>query len=324
MQRVVCECGTLSIQKHWRNNWLWPKNRLHPDTLRHLKDMPHVFRESWRTAIDEYSRMELSYPEDLFPAISGIAKAVKEAAGWEYVAGLWKETLITDLMWRTEKAQRAVRCKRWRAPSFSWASVMDDSTNDRKDKSYISYEYVRVFQRGLDESDLSARVDIYATVVETGCEAVGEDITGRLKSGFIVLRGTLVRATVRYTNAGHSDPTVRQWCISPLGKEPLWVARLCQDFDFNRPEYSIRDMGVVYCLKLIGMTKSRDTGNGEYLLYLVLRMVKADMLSGLSANGSYVFERIALLQDARGQDEVRLEDGSEESAIQRDVLVKIA
>ncbi|KAH7411709.1 heterokaryon incompatibility protein-domain-containing protein, partial [Phaeosphaeria sp. MPI-PUGE-AT-0046c] len=98
MEHITCECGCLRTREASGYEWLEPKNRLHPDSLQHLMRLPNRLTAAWRAAVVDYSRMILSYPEDIFPAISGIAKSVIEAAGWQYVAGMWKETLITDLV----------------------------------------------------------------------------------------------------------------------------------------------------------------------------------------------------------------------------------
>jgi hypothetical protein len=317
MEHLTCECGSLSLKDSFRYKWLEPKNRLHPDSLQLLTRLPEAIPTAWRATVADYSRMELSYPLDLFPAISGIAKSVKEATGWTYVAGMWKETLITDLVWRTEKPQTAARCKDWRAPTFSWASVVDDGTGNKADRSHVSYAFMDILSKGLEKSQRSSRTDLYATIIETKCEAVGNDVTGQLRSGFIILRGTLIKSAL-YHDAG-------QWQVGPIRKGPLSNSLFHQDFNFSREECGVRDGNTVYCLKLIGNTSARDTGNGEYLLYLVLRMLEGPALPGSTANVNRVdtFERIALLRDARGFEEIQLEHGSEETAVQKDVLVKI-
>jgi hypothetical protein len=84
--------------------------------------------------------MALSKPEDIFPAISGLAKSVQKATGWEYIAGLWKEQLMLDLVWSTHDSKMATRCVPWRAPSFSWASVQS-RTSGKKGKLDILWPY---------------------------------------------------------------------------------------------------------------------------------------------------------------------------------------
>lgn len=95
------------------------------------------------------------------------------------------------------------------------------------------------------------------------------------------------------------------------------------DFDFDHTDGGIEDGDSVHCLKLIGLTQSTHTDNGEYLLYLVLRALSVSDQQEPKLNEDTTFERIALLRDTRGSDDVRLEDGSDEGTIKRDAFVKI-
>lgn len=78
-----------------------------------------------------YFPMELTYPRDRLPAISGIARWFMSRLGLtpeSYVAGLWRETLPECLLWHFFKppeggAVRDVEA----APSWSWASVICNS-----------------------------------------------------------------------------------------------------------------------------------------------------------------------------------------------------
>lgn len=77
-----------------------------------------------------YFPMELTYPRDRLPAISGIARWFMSRLGLtpdSYVAGLWRETLPECLLWHFFRppdggAVRDVEA----APSWSWASVICD------------------------------------------------------------------------------------------------------------------------------------------------------------------------------------------------------
>lgn len=315
MEHLACECGGLSMQELPRHKWLEPKNRLHQESLQYLMRLPGRLTAVWRAAVVDYSRMSLSYTKDIFPAISGIAKSVVEVTGWQYVAGLWKETLITDLAWKTESPESAQRCEIWRAPTFSWASM---TRCDKESDPYISYAFMDNLSKGLDASDQKARTDVHATVVETKCEPVDEDVTGQIKSASIILRGTLIKADLRC----RSDFSSLKWCIAPSGKEPL-SNFLYPDVNFDSQKLNVQDNDVVYCLKLIGTTQAPNDPRGGCLLYLVLRLVKESESSESGTEDSRTFERIALLEDAGGPQQVKLEDGSDASAIERDALVRI-
>lgn len=78
-----------------------------------------------------YFPMELTYPRDRLPAISGIARWFMSRLGLNpesYVAGLWRETLPQCLLWHFFKPPKggAVRDVE-AAPSWSWASVICNS-----------------------------------------------------------------------------------------------------------------------------------------------------------------------------------------------------
>lgn len=53
----------------------------------------------WRNLIETYSQSALSFASDKLPAISGLAQQMaKHRAGARYLAGLWSDTLTTDLL----------------------------------------------------------------------------------------------------------------------------------------------------------------------------------------------------------------------------------
>jgi hypothetical protein len=308
MEFLLCECGSLNLQETNRYKWPEPKHRLHPDLLRYIMT-PYLIINAWHASVVDYSRMILTRPDDIFPAISGIAKSVQVATGWTYIAGLWKEHLVVGLTWRVERPDCGVRCEPWRAPSFSWASNM--ARPGSVERCSISYEPMVVLKWGLDVNNSAWRTDPYATVVETACESAGSDSTGQLKSAFIVLRGTLVEAVLSSLETG-------DWKITPVGQAPLSVSRFSMDFDFDDTESDIRNGDVVYCLKLIGASKIVKVDDSrEYLLHLVLKSATA------GGPNDRTFERIGLFQDSRDPEALQLEAASSESDIMRDALVKI-
>lgn len=96
--------------------------------------------ERWRSIRMDYCRRELSFLGDKLNAISALASEISRATGWVYIAGLWREHLIDELLWchinskrfedrlpsdypilRSTKARAAETV----APSWSWASVSE-------------------------------------------------------------------------------------------------------------------------------------------------------------------------------------------------------
>ncbi|KAI0323736.1 HET-domain-containing protein, partial [Cubamyces sp. BRFM 1775] len=86
-----------------------------------------VYRGWWRI-VNNYSRRQLSDASDKLTAISALAEMFVPSLGPEYVAGLWRRTLLRDLLWTTDvrfspSVLRSNRLTGYRAPSWSWASI---------------------------------------------------------------------------------------------------------------------------------------------------------------------------------------------------------
>ena len=99
------------------------------------------FHGIWRKLGGMYGRCDLTEPDtDKLMAISGLARVIQRELDDQYLAGLWKKNLLGDLLWRVHKTQRKIqgtvpdglyekrwdfsrRAERYRAPSWSWASV---------------------------------------------------------------------------------------------------------------------------------------------------------------------------------------------------------
>ncbi|KAE9373390.1 HET-domain-containing protein, partial [Stipitochalara longipes BDJ] len=87
--------------------------------------LKNVLREFWQNQISQYSTKDLTYSSDRLPAISGLAKIVQQYSKYNYLAGLWKSTLLEGLTWHVEEDKNIVRIipESYVAPSWSWASV---------------------------------------------------------------------------------------------------------------------------------------------------------------------------------------------------------
>ncbi|KAL5375950.1 hypothetical protein DPSP01_010817 [Paraphaeosphaeria sporulosa] len=112
-------------------------------------DSPHLIRKSewcnglrhhsqktaselWQKIVKEYSCRRLTFQRDVFPALSGIAKqfhqsfeGTSENPG-TYLAGLWRNDLMQQLMWFTTTANcvsKPVGLRELPAPSWSWAAA---------------------------------------------------------------------------------------------------------------------------------------------------------------------------------------------------------
>ncbi|TFK83188.1 HET-domain-containing protein [Polyporus arcularius HHB13444] len=96
-----------------------------------------VLRYSWIEAVGEYSQRSLGDPADKLVAFAAVAEAFKRAWKSDYLAGLWRHSLVQDLLWYKTSESRHSRPQGYRAPSWSWAAVdghvWPSSLDDRLD-----------------------------------------------------------------------------------------------------------------------------------------------------------------------------------------------
>ena len=135
-----------------------------------------LFRGIWSGIVGRYSVTSLTKGEDKLVAISGIAKRLQGLFDDEYLAGLWRKSLPSQLLWSVEKSEvetslQLTRPKPYRAPSWSWASV------DQK---------VSICRWSYD--------GILITILDAVVSPVGPDSTGQIKDGFIRLNGRILLA----------------------------------------------------------------------------------------------------------------------------------
>lgn len=125
----------------------------------------------WRQNVEEYCGRRLTRCSDRLPALGGIASMVAQTTKDEYLAGLWMQNLLRQLIWRP--TGRGNRPSRYLAPSWSWASAQ-------------ATELVSYTDDGVLTKD-----SYQAEVIEAHCERTGPDIYGSVESGYVILRGLL-------------------------------------------------------------------------------------------------------------------------------------
>ncbi|ETS76755.1 hypothetical protein PFICI_12142 [Pestalotiopsis fici W106-1] len=112
----------------------------------------------WYMAVERYSDLSITKPDDKLPAIAAIARKLKQFMRPEdqYLAGLWSESFYEDLLWRVRPGRlhdnargidRILSARPhhpsggsepcWPAPTWSWASVQDPV-------SFMIHRYKRV------------------------------------------------------------------------------------------------------------------------------------------------------------------------------------
>lgn len=79
----------------------------------------------WKDLLHRYGARKLTYPTDKLPALSAIAEIHQQLLDDEYVAGLWKRSLLEGLCWSSPSSPQSLGLTgaEYRAPSWSWAAV---------------------------------------------------------------------------------------------------------------------------------------------------------------------------------------------------------
>ena len=77
----------------------------------------------WRTFINRYAGMEMTFNRDRFPAVAGIARLLGELIDDNLIAGFWEGDLIRSLVMERHIVPRSCIMPEQLAPSWSWASL---------------------------------------------------------------------------------------------------------------------------------------------------------------------------------------------------------
>ena len=78
----------------------------------------------WRAIINAYSELDLTYETDRLPAIGAIVeREMRFRKDDTYIAGMWVSTLLTDLLWKTDRnPERGLPRLSNSNPTWSWSS----------------------------------------------------------------------------------------------------------------------------------------------------------------------------------------------------------
>ena len=128
----------------------------------------------YQQLVEWYSSCTLTKEEDKFVAFSGIAKCFQSALGSEYLAGLWKDNLPIELLWRVSRAESDTVRRPYKhcASSWSWASVNTQIIN-----KFVVCKHLFII-----------------AVVDRHVEHLASDLFSQVTGGWIRMRGALYQA----------------------------------------------------------------------------------------------------------------------------------
>lgn len=164
-----CECSTIML----------------PSTsfLSEMKVTVAELYYKWHLLVQEYTSRKLTKQTDRLPALMGLANRFGGIVNTAYLAGLWQQNIIVDLMWKRDWGTEFEPPAQYLAPSFSWASILGG----------VSYQPERFAYKGsrtYHSELLGARV--------SGSQS---QALSMVQDNWIMLRGPTIEATLSTWNA---------------------------------------------------------------------------------------------------------------------------
>ncbi|KAK4166987.1 heterokaryon incompatibility protein-domain-containing protein [Cladorrhinum sp. PSN259] len=148
----------------------------------------------WMRLVAVYSRRQLTFESDRLPALAGIVQTVILLAGdvlrGQYLAGMWKCTLVFDLLWSQgaptiEGHEPRPRVAGNECPSWSWAS--------------IGGAVGSVLATWRD--DWADGMELFVDVVSAsaGCDPLDTARTGKVTGGKLTVKGLAIPCRIEET-----------------------------------------------------------------------------------------------------------------------------
>ncbi|RSL63075.1 hypothetical protein CEP54_005386 [Fusarium duplospermum] len=154
-------------------------------------DEPPDAHGAWLRIVIDFCGRKLTYADDLFPAISGLAREVHRMTGDTYCAGLWRGDIARGLMWYRQAPVKET--PKYLAPSWSWASKI--SAVEGGMDPYFMIQNTRV----LEGTSLE--------VIDVQLEYATSDPFGKLKGGRIRVKGWTWKAHLSGERTNIQDRT---------------------------------------------------------------------------------------------------------------------
>ncbi len=168
------------VDSHFRDQGLLNINKLLKEPSEELLGW------QWRQIIEKYTKLQLSVKSDLLPALSGLASVIQRHTGDDYIAGHWKSSLISSLLWfrleQDENDKNSSQPTIFSAPSWSWASklgVVKFTPMETKDFP------------GRDPKDIV----LTAVLRSVSAEAISNNTFSWLSASHLKVRGRLLDGT---------------------------------------------------------------------------------------------------------------------------------
>jgi hypothetical protein len=276
-EKGFCECGDpdLVIIK-----------RGHEDILSQAS--PEELAMHWCQLVEEYSALTVTFMSDKLPALSGLAQQMQmKRPESQYLAGLWKDTLETELLWLYmlgdywEEMEDDINDSPIRQPSIAGRPTGEPpSWSWAYAEVKIIFPYSPSYYSQNDDKQAGEVLQQWAKILQAECTLATKDTTGEVANGSLVLEVelfdvVLVKDQFMYQlkNPKNSIPTegfkgeVRVYCDyrkDPLGEGPQptrnkWPINCAKMTLVRRVNTSSKEVyDIEYCMLLHMTTTSRN------------------------------------------------------------------
>lgn len=273
---TFCECGHAPVDKQDR---IKTAKKIDPKTVDH----------DWRDIVDLFSRLQLTVPSDTLPALSGLAKAARTyMPTGKYLAGLWTNSLVSDLLWAPQNPSNSRRTATYRAPSWSWAS-MDGPV-----------AFPHLSERGI--------IEIHFKYLDSHCTPRSSDETGELEDGWIKISAPIYHVSKERL-------AMNQFMTSYTRDEfPIEKTHCFHDFDLmdscqqssccqqtaaiDHPMADLTPGANIYCARIATIETAQWVRN---VTWSAMRTDYCLLLECVDQQAR-IFKRIGLLGDVRNND----------------------
>jgi hypothetical protein len=253
-----CECGELARAANWRVP-LAEYGRYRPDL--------QTAQKWWANIVNHYSKRFLTNERDKLPALSGLAQIYHEVSDDIYLAGIWKSSLPHRLCWYYLQPggllpgiSTSRRPRKFRAPSWSWASIDVSSGGECCFWGFTRMEPNPLAHEGV--------LRVVCTLYEASCELKTSDPFGEVLSGFIELEAMLIPARIsanyHWEYVGASSAEVEMaWTLNDVGNGSDVLIFLA---DCNLEDIDIKLGDKVYCVPILESSSEWEQERGCLVL----------------------------------------------------------
>lgn len=280
-EEVGCECGSRSVLK------IAMKQSFHAGFYC-LEDID----ETWRQLVTAYSMLNLTKESDKLPALSGLAAKVAAVRKPDshYLAGLWSDSIYHDLLWQVPGSTMyppvAGRTAKWRAPTWSWASL----------DSRVTFPHQGALTR-------FCHID-HEALVTNGTSTATWDEWGQVTKWSLTIRGLLFPAKMEVERFGEVNMILEGQTVVLCTEYNRGPDQMALHVDTQEDASFLKD-NTVFCLRLANIRHSEEFETDHTL---VLRL----------DHGSNKYKRIGIVSISRhlNTDENPFAQGGEERTIE--------